>query len=111
MSMSIDPTGGPNDPRLSPEKAPSDGTRRAAQRPASDRGTDAARVTISASASSESWAATQSENVAAAGGHVADIDHANELVKQLSTQITAAPAAAAAAQANVSPRAALNLLG
>ena len=111
MSMSIDPTGGPNDPRLSPEKAPSDGARRAGHRSNAERDTGAARVTISASASSESWAATQSENVAAAGGHVADIDHANELVKQLSTQITAAPAAAAAAQANVSPRAALNLLG
>jgi hypothetical protein len=110
MSLTIDPTGVPNDPRLTPEQAKSDGPRRGPHKAITERENDAAHVSISAQAASQNWAATQAENVAAAQGQVEDIDQANALVKQLVGQIASQPGASSVAQANVAPRAALNLL-
>jgi hypothetical protein len=106
MNLTIDPAG--RDPRLHP--SPTEVPRRDARKPVPDRGTDAAHVTISSSAVTESWAATQVENVAAASHQVADLEHANEFVKQLAAQMAAQPDVARAAQAHVPPRTALNLL-
>src|SRR5436305_10289046 len=108
MSAAINPTGAPNDPRIATEQTASEGARR---RPDSDPGrhsTDAAKVTISdqAAAVSETLRLTQSENVAAAGGSVADISRASELVKALAKQIADQPAEANAAQAHINPKSA-----
>jgi hypothetical protein len=112
MSTLINPTGGPNDPRIGAEQTSSQGTRRRPDSDPAKHGSDAAKVTISnqAAAVSQTLRLAHSENAAAARGSVADISRASELVKALAKQIAEQPAAAHAAQARISPKSALNLL-
>ena len=107
----IDPTGSPIDPRIGTGQLPADGTQRRREGETGTRGTEAARVNLSDHASlSRLQALAHAENVAAAEGSVGDIDRATEAVKQLTAQISQQGRGAFAAQANVNPRAALNLL-
>ena len=108
----INPAGSPNDPRIGPEQTPSQGTHRRPHSDPAKQGTDAATVTISdqAAAVSETLRLAHSENVAATGGSVEDIDQATNLVKALAKQISEQPGAAQNAQARINPKSALNLL-
>lgn len=108
----INPAGSPNDPRIGSERTPSQGTHRRPDSAPAKLGTDAAKVTIShqAAAVSETLRLAHSENVAAAGGSLQDIDQASVLVKRLAKQISEQPAAAHSAQARINPKSALNLL-
>jgi hypothetical protein len=107
----INPAGGPTDPKIGTEQAPTDGAQRRRHRGLAEHGNEAARVSLSDQAAlSQARKLTQAENVAAAEGSVEDIDRASDLVKQLTAQISQQGSEAFAAQARVSPRAALNLL-
>lgn len=111
MSTAINPTGTPNDPRIGVDHTPAQGPRHRSDSQAANQDTDAAKVTISdqAAAVSDTLRLTQSENLAAATGTVADISRASEMVKGLAGQIAAQPSALGAAH-RISPRSALNLL-
>jgi hypothetical protein len=107
----IDPTGSPTDPRIGTGQVPADGTHRRREGETVRHGTEAARVNLSDHASlSQLQSLAHAENLAAAEGSVGDIDRATEMVKQLTAQISQQGREAFPAQANVSPRAALNLL-
>jgi hypothetical protein len=107
----VNPAGGPNDPRIGPGQAQTDSTGRRREGRTVEHGTEAARVSLSDHAAiSQTRALAQAENLAAAEGSVDDIDRASELVKQLSAQISQQRPQGFAAQGNINPRAALNLL-
>jgi hypothetical protein len=109
MSM-ISPTAGSNDPRIAPDRDLAPGGAGRDRVTTRTTAGDTATISRQAAALSDITRSVGEENAAAAAGSVRDVDDAAQLVKQLTAQLASSGYNAVSAQANIDPRAALNLL-